>query len=386
MTTLKRPFARPIFLLVILAALLLVSCAGGRGTSTNWPGLSTDGEKLYLAGGATVQVYDAATQQLAWQFPEPGEGSAGLSFYAAPSVQDGRVVFGDYGVPGGMLNPRVTVKIYARQETGSDSTTELWTNSEGASDKIVAPPLQVGDVVYVGTADNRMLALNAESGELIWEFEAGHSIWGEPAYGNGVLYVTSLDRALHALDASNGNELWKTEFEGAIASSPVLNENLVYVGEYGSQVHAIDMSNGNIVWTAPAQNWVWGAPAYADGAVYYADIDGNIFAVDALSGEARWQGKAPGAVQTAPLVVDGIVYVASEGESSDVPAGALTAFNAANGEQLWRQLTPAPLFTAPVAVGDAVVVALHNSTAAILNAFDLRSGAPLWSIAPPTTE
>jgi outer membrane protein assembly factor BamB len=382
----KRLPMRSIFLLLIFAGLFLTSC-GSRVASSNWPGLSTDGKNLYLANGPTVTAYDAATQDVLWTYPGPDDTINGqLQFYSAPSVKDGRVIFGDYGAPGGMLNPKVTVTVYALQDTSPNATVD-WTDSEVATDKIVAPPLQVGDVVYVGTADNHMFALDASTGDQVWPqpFETGHSIWGQPAYSNGTLYVTSLDRSLHALDAQTGVEQWETQLEGAIASQPVLNEDLVYVAEFGSQVHGIDKTNGNIIWSAPAENWVWGAPAYADGVVYYADINGNVYAVDGQTGEARWQASAPGAVQTNPLVVDGIVYIASEGESSDVPAGALTAFNAANGEQLWRQVTPAPLFTAPVAVNDSVVVAM-NSDSVILSAYDLQSGAPLWNVTPPVEE
>ncbi|MFN2141008.1 MAG: PQQ-binding-like beta-propeller repeat protein [Candidatus Promineifilaceae bacterium] len=385
MTTIRRLIKRPIFLFLLLTGLLLTSC-GSRVASSNWPGLSTDGEKLYLANGPTVTAYNAETQTLAWQYPGADEAKPNLLFYAAPSVMGDRVVFGDYGAAGGMLNPKVTVSVYARENIDNGSTPpELWTASDVAFDKIVAPPLQVGDVVYVGTADNLVLALDATSGDPIWPepFEAGHSIWGQPAYRDGVLYVTSLDRALHALDAQSGQELWQTEFEGAIASRPVLNDDLLYVGEFGSQVHGVDINNGDIVWSAQAENWVWGAPTYADGAVYYADIDGNVYAVDALSGEPRWQAKAAGAIQTAPLVVDGIVFVASEGEASeDVTGGALTAFDTSDGSQVWRVLTTTPLFTAPVSVGDAVVVALQNDTS-LLNAYDLQTGAPLWTISPP---
>lgn len=386
MTAIKRPFIRPIFLLLIFAGLFLTAC-GSRVASTNWPGLSTDGDNLYLANGPAVTAYDAGTQEVVWKFPGPeDEVNQTLQFYSAPSVQDDRVIFGDYGAAGGMLSPKVTVSVYGLENSGPVAPI-MWTADAVAFDKIVAPPLQVGDVVYVGTADNLMLALDATNGETVWPepFEAGHSIWGQAAYSRGKLYVASLDRSLHALDAETGIEQWKTEFEGAIASQPVLNDNLVYISEFGSQVHAVDIDNGNIIWSAPAENWVWGAPAYDAGAVYYADIDGNVFAVDAQTGDALWQAQAAGAVQTNPLVVDGIVYVASEGESGEVPAGALTAFDTANGEQLWRQITPAPLFTAPVAVDDAVVVALQSESA-ILSAYDLQSGAPLWNIVPPQEE
>lgn len=383
MTTIRRPAFRSIFLLLVFAGLFLTAC-GSRVADTNWPGLSTDGENLYLANGATVSAYDAGTQELLWQFPGPDdEVNPQLQFYSAPSVQEDRVIFGDYGAAGSMINPRVTVTVYALENNSPVAPIE-WTAPDVVKDKIVAPPLQVGDVVYVGSADNLMVALDATDGTAVWPapFETGHSIWGQAAYAGGILYVTSLDRSLHALDAQTGIEKWNVEFEGAIASQPVLNEDLVYVAEFGNQVHAIDKDNGNIVWSAPAENWVWGAPAYAAGVVYYADIDGNVFAVNARTGDALWQAQAAGAVQTSPLVVDGVVYIASEGESADVPAGALTAFDTANGSQLWRQLTPAPLFTAPVAVDDAVVVALRSESA-ILSAYDLQTGAPLWNIAPP---
>ena len=386
MTAIRRPLFRPIFLLLIFAGLFLTAC--NRVENTNWPGLSTDGDRLYLANGPVVTAYDAGTQALAWQYPAADDVNPSLQFYSAPSVQDDRVIFGDYGAAGGILSPKVIVKVYALENVDDGAVPPvLWTAEAVAFDKIVAPPLQVGDVVYVGTADNKLVALDANNGDEVWPepFEAGHSIWGQAAHRGGKLYVTSLDRALHALDIQTGQELWKTEFPGAIASQPVLNEDFVYISEFGSQVHAVDVDNGNIVWSAPAENWVWGAPAYADGALYYADIDGNVFAVDALNGDSRWQARVDGAVQTNPLVVEGIVFVASEGESGDVPAGALTAFDTSNGQQIWRQLTPAPLFTAPVTVDDAVIVALQSESA-ILSAYDLLTGAPLWNIAPPLDE
>ncbi len=74
-----------------------------------------------------------------------------LQFYAAPSIEGDRVVFGDYGAAGGFFSPSVTVSIYAVENTDSGGTPpELWVDGEKADDKIVAPPLQVGDALYIG--------------------------------------------------------------------------------------------------------------------------------------------------------------------------------------------------------------------------------------------
>ncbi|MDX1415343.1 MAG: PQQ-binding-like beta-propeller repeat protein [Candidatus Promineifilaceae bacterium] len=376
----RRSLRRSALLIFIFAALLLTAC-GARTDNQNWPGLSTDGEKLFLANGSTVSAYFADTQELAWTYP--AEPNATLLFFAAPSLEGDRVVFGDYGAAGGFFSPSVTVSLYAVENTDSGGVPpEIWVDGEKADDKIVAPPLQVGDDLFVGTADNFVLALDAASGASKWSFETGHSIWGRPAYQDGVLFVSSMDRSVYALDAETGEEKWKTSFVGAIASGPVLNEDLVYVSDFDSQIHALDVQTGVEQWSAPAENWVWASPTYADGVVYYVDISGNVFAVNAQSGEALWQMVTPGSAQTSPVVADSIVYVASEGESSEVPIGALRAFAVEDGKELWTVPTPAPLFTTPVIVDDAVVVAMQSEEA-ILIAFDRQTGGRLWSIAPP---
>lgn len=373
---------RPALFIFFIAAIFFTAC-GANTANTSWPGLSTDGEKLYLANGSTVSAYFVDSQDLAWTYP--AEPNATLSFYAAPSVEGDRIVFGDYGAPGGFFSPSVTVSVYAVENNDDGGTPpELWINSEEANDKIVAPPLQVGDSIYVGTADNYVIALDANDGSGKWSFEAEHSIWGQPAYKDGVVFVTSMDRSIYALDAETGDVLWQTSFAGAIASGPVLNENLVYIADFDSQVHALDIHSGEEKWSAPAENWIWGSPGYADGAVYFADVEGNVFAVDAATGEQRWQQKTPGAAQSSPVVADNIVYVASEGESSDIPIGALRAFAVDDGHELWTAPTPAPLFTAPVIVDDAIIVAMQSEEA-ILMAFNRQTGGKLWSIAPPAS-
>lgn len=381
----RRPLLRPALVALALAGLMLAAC-GSRIANQSWPGLSTDGEKLYLANGSTVTVYFADNQEIAWSFP--AEPKANQQFYAAPSVDDDRVIFGDYGVPGGFLSPGVTVSLYAVENIDDGGAApEEWVQSADFNDKIVAPPLQVGDTVYVGTADNFVFALDAATGEKVWPapFETGHSVWGQPAYRDGVLLVTSMDRSLHALDAETGQELWQTTFAGAVAAGPILNEEFIYVSDFDSKVHALDIQTGEEQWSAPAGNWVWGAPAYADGVIYYADVDGNVFAADASTGAEIWQAKTPGAVQTSPVVAGEIIYVASEGESSEVPAGALRAFAVEDGRELWTTIAPAPLFTSPVVVDDAVVVALQSETAMLI-AYDRNTGGQLWTIAPPVEE
>lgn len=391
----KRPFSRLLLLVLLLAAFSLTACSRS-ATAQNWPGLSTDGENLYVAYGRGVLGLEAASQNLLWSFkPE----SATLFFYAPPSVKDGRAVIGDFGAAQGLFSPQIVVSIYGLDVTSSTAKTE-WTRNDLATDRIVAAPLQVGDVVYVATADNQLLALDAESGNELWHFTAEFSIWAQPTYYEGTLFVASLDRHIYALNAEDGSQKWAAELSGAMSAQPVVNpdENLVYAASYDREVHALNMDTGEEAWSVPASDWVWSAPALADGTLYVGDSSGNVFAVDAANGDILWESgvhtmnvvaaanqnppaQIKGAIQASPVVNDGVVYVASLGNEQS-EEGLLVALDAATGEELWQATTPAPLFSTPVVVGDVIVVAMQSEVA-ILQAYKLDTGDLDWNYLPP---
>ncbi len=378
----SRPLARPALrLLLVAAALFLLTGCGSRLTTTNWAGLSTDGRLVYLAFGPQVLAYDPATQTQAWSFPTE---SGGAAFFAAPAAQDGRVVFGDYGHAGGLFSPRVTVSVYALQEGESTGASQLWVNSGDAHDKIVAPALQVGDQVFLGTADNHVLALNATDGSVKWDFETGHAIWGQPAYRDGTVYVASMDHSVYALDAATGEMKWSTPLGGALPSGPTLGDELLYVSSFDGNVHALDMATGEERWAAPgADNWVWGAPALIDGTLYFGDIGGTLYAVDAASGEQQWTKETQNPIQTQPVVNEDVLYVASQ-VAGETPTGALTAYKAADGQQLWSEPMSTPLYATPVMVDDTLVVSTQDANALLIG-IDLANGQERWRYALPQT-
>lgn len=367
--------------LLLAISILTLSACGRRITNTNWAGLSTDGERVYLAFGPRVLAYDTQTQTQNWIYPAE---SSTVQFFSAPSLDGEQVVFGDYGRAGGFFSPRVTVSIYALENADSGAPREFWINSTAATDKIVAPPLFADGKLYVGTADNNVLALNPDDGALLWRYETGHAIWGQPAFADGVLYVASMDHSAYALDADSGELIWRTEIGGALPSSPILGDGLLYVSSFDGNVHALDMASGEVRWSAPADNWVWGAAALADGVLYFSDIDGSLFAVDARTGEQLWTQETGGNVQSSQVVVGETLYVAS-GIAGEPPTGALTAYATADGSQLWTQPTTVPLTTTPVVVGDDTIVVGMQNADTLLIGFDLATGQELWRYSLPET-
>lgn len=358
--------------------------------------MSTDGQTVYVAYGPAVLAYDPVNQKEIWTFrPE----NRALLLESAPSVQDGRVIFGDYGAAGGMFSPTIIVSIYGLEENETATPTTLWLNNTASTDKIVGEPLQVGDVVFVGSSDFNMLALDANTGAEIWRFKTNGAVWSQAGFHDGTLYVTSMDKHIYALDAETGTELWSTELAGAISATPIVNpeSDLVYVGAYDNALHALDLQTGTEQWQVETANWIWSAPALDKNTLYFADSNANVYAADATNGDVKWTvavdqmqevsgvrqqlpERIDGTIQASPVVANGKVYIASEGNANS-EEGLLVALDTEDGSEVWQRTTRAALFTTPVIVDDMIIVAMRHELV-LLSAFDLESGEPLWSYLP----
>ena len=66
----------------------------------------------------------------------------------------------------------------------------------------------VNGVVYIGSDDSNLYALNASTGAKLWSYATGAAVQSSPAVANGVVYFGSDDGNVYALNASTGAKLW----------------------------------------------------------------------------------------------------------------------------------------------------------------------------------
>ncbi len=69
-------------------------------------------------------------------------------------------------------------------------------------------------------------------------------MYSSPALADGVIFVGSNDGKLYAVDAETGATKWTFAATGRIASSPAVSGGVVYVESYDSQLYAIDAATG----------------------------------------------------------------------------------------------------------------------------------------------
>ncbi len=133
----------------------------------------------------------------------------------------------------------------------------------------VFEPIVVGRTVYIGFNDqDKVVALQADTGKELWSFYADGPIRLPLAHAGGFLYFTSDDGCLYCLSAANGQLAWK--FSGApaprkslgnkrlISSWParggaVVKDGVVYFSAsiwpaMGVFLYALDAATGRVIW------------------------------------------------------------------------------------------------------------------------------------------
>jgi len=243
----------------------------------------------------------------------------------------------------------------------------LWSYS--TSGWMRSSPAVANGVVYLGSLDWNICALDAESGTPIWNYLTSGSVQSSPAVVNGVVYVGSDDENIYALDAASGTPFWTYPTSGSVRSSPAVANGIVYVGSDDGNIYALDAASGTPIWTYPTGTGVRSSPAVVNGVVYVGSGYGNIYALDAASGTPIWTYPTGTGVSSSPAVVNGVVYVGSWN-------GNIYALDAENGALLWSYFTGSGVGSSPAVVNGVVYVGSGNGNS---YALDAESGAPIWS-------
>jgi outer membrane protein assembly factor BamB len=214
-----------------------------------------------------------------------------------------------------------------------------------------AQPVVVDGVVYYAANwSGLVMALNALTGELLWEF-----------------LVPSKPDAFLVLD--DAVTVWQ--------------DRVLVNYEYGDTLYALNKETGSLIWKAPSPHsgCLTGTPAVWEDKVYVPETDPpHMVAYDVWTGTLLWASPCTIGVgiESCPALADGIVYIGTTGGQSSVHA-----FDATSGELLWTTEPIEGMFwdTSPLIVGDTLWIGGTLSLRRVANrlhAYDRRDGSLLW--------
>ncbi len=362
-------------LIIFSSLLLLLTGCTGAGAASSWPGYSVFEEKGYLSYGSQTFAIDLENGSLLWQYPSDEDRSTQV--YAAPAIDDGLVVIGDYN---GLL-------IGLDQNNGI----KKW-GFDGANDRYIGAALISDGMVYAPNSDHYMYALDNE-GNLQWKFKADGPNWTKPLADANMIYLASMDHNFYAFDkefsqnnlvnAKDGsktllsNPKWSIDLGMAIVSGPVIEDGVVFVATIEGVLFAIDVKGEKLLWSFNdngALGAVWGTPVVIDDAIFVADEDGNIYAVSVLDGSAIWSSPFSAGGK---LVASGAAY--QEGAVFATDEGKIFTINL-NKEAKTITNIENPIYSTINIVGEQIIFA-SASKESLLVAYDLN-GFGIWTFLP----
>lgn len=195
-------------------------------------------------------------------------------------------------------------------------------------------PLLVGNRLYVGDWSGQVYCFAAETGRLLWSFQADGKVKGGIAYAAGRVYFGTYGSYVYALSAVTGREIWRASAQpgfvnsGTFYSTPAIAYDRVYIGSTDGKMYSYGATTGRLRWSQSTGGYVYSSPAVWHERVYAGSYSGSFFCFDAATGQVLWRYKANGAISGSPTILAGRVYFSTL-------KGETYALNALSGRAVW---------------------------------------------------
>ena len=214
-------------------------------------------------------------------------------------------------------------------------------------------PFVSDGVVFAGAENGSAYAIDADSGETIWQFKAKQQVRTSPIVSQGVVFIGSNDNHLYALDATSGEIRWSYETGGTVPVAPAVTDDSVYGVSYDQNLYCLDRKDGRLRWKFRANSSLYGTPAVQSGRVFLGSNDRNLYCLDATSGIELWRYETSGVLIASPLPMGSVVYTASTDRK-------LYAIDVKTGQELWRYETGGSITVTPFVVEDMLLIASED--------------------------
>ena len=230
----------------------------------------------------------------------------------------------------------------------------------------------VGGVVYIGSTDGNLYALDLATGEKRWQFPTPLGFTASAAVQGGRVYIGDSDGTFYCIDAATGRKLWHYQTDGEIDSSANFHAGHVLFGSQDSFLYCLDAVSGKLVWKYQSPDQIRCFPAVAGDRGFVAGCDGRLHVIDLKNGAGVGEVKIDSPTGSSPAVMGGTVFVGTEGNN-------FFAIDPQRRKVLWRKERSkhaAAFRSSAAATPEAVIVGSRDRQ---LHAFNPKTGNPLWS-------
>ncbi len=178
-------------------------------------------------------------------------------------------------------------------------------------------PLVFGNVVYAIFTNGDVVALKADSGDLIWRRQLLLDMnaitlsemkvpVADPVLAGNILVISFYQGEMIALSTTDGRQLWQRKL--SLKSTPIVQKgHLLATTSHGAMI-SLDVSNGETLWKQQLSNGELVGPALLRERLFAADDHGYVYAL-ARNGRKAGILSLPGRIDRTPIAVPGGVLI-----------------------------------------------------------------------------
>ncbi|MBN1883318.1 MAG: PQQ-binding-like beta-propeller repeat protein [Deltaproteobacteria bacterium] len=347
---------------LLLIAILLTGCERTNPVSIKWTYdtgyhfthyFEVVDDVIYTSyADGNLYAVDKHNGKLKWEYYDEERG------FADCSVVDDVVYLVRFGC---LSRDRSEMNyLYAFDSTNGEL---MWRYNLGGNEVVYyeTKPIIAHNIIYIAGPQCNLYAIDAERHELLWRFNAKYfDIRSISSVTDGMVYFYT-DKYFYAVDAATGDLVFQWEAKKCMISSATVADGVAYIPVYDivsreeiSYLYAIDAKSGKLKWRyrEDAMGWIY-FPHVVDGVIYFGGDNSYVYALDSDTGKLIWKQKIRiryrGRPHTAttPTVVDDILYVGCKNKR-------LYAFDADTGKLLWRFKTGGPVCSSIIVEDDVI--------------------------------
>lgn len=261
------------------------------------------------------------------------------------------------------VTPRATPPAVIK---GAASTSLVW--SFACEDEVRSSPCVAGGMLFIGSYDHNLYALDAARGEFRWKYATEAGISSSPAVWQDNVIVGSEDGVVYCCDMRRGSLRWTFRTPRPVRSSPRIEDRVVFIGSDDQHVYALDGLRGTLIWKYRTWNPIRSSACIAGQKIFIGGDDGHVYCLDVRSGGVKWKQRTQMPVRSSPAFGEGLVYVGSLDQN-------LYALDAEGGWPAWRFRTGHYVNSSPCVVGTRVFV---GGVDGFFYALDAKTGRLAW--------
>jgi outer membrane protein assembly factor BamB len=204
-------------------------------------------------------------------------------------------------------------------------------------------------IIYVGTKDGRVVAINSSTENLEWSYSIASvtepssglscgqtsiptAIYGTPIVGKDIVYIGTYSGQVLVLNTwARGQNLtdlqqrygeWKWDCpidnakSNAIVADLLVSEDALYVSSSNGRVYSLDKEFGDLNWKSDIldekHRKLWTSPVIHGDILFVSTFDGHIYTLSVETGDLLdWSFKSEAGFASSPVIYEDTIFLAS---------------------------------------------------------------------------